>query len=133
MIARGQLSIPTIEVSIGILLVFGVISLLTIGVTPPAQVDPQLEQYAEDTGVLLIQTGTEKAPPLAGALTDKATFTQYRSAISQRTDRLLPDNLMYVIETPHGTIGHQPPAYVTTGRTIRTTPHGTVTITVYYV
>lgn len=132
MTQRGQLSIPTIEVSIGILLVFGVISLLTIGVSPPAQVDPQLEQYAEDTGTLLMSTGTDRAPPLPGVVQDKAAFTQYRSAIDQRTDRLLPDNLLYAIETPHGTIGEQPPAYVTTGRTIRTTPSGTVTITVYY-
>jgi hypothetical protein len=60
------------------------------------------------------------------------TFDRERAALERRVDRLLPDSLFYRIETPHGSVGYRPPAGVAAGVATVSTPHGAVTVRVWY-
>ncbi|MFD1512733.1 DUF7262 family protein [Halomarina rubra] len=131
---RGQLSLSVVEAGIGVVLVLAVSMGFVLGVPQPDTRDTQLDAYARDAAAVL---GTE--PPrhrgttrLAEVARSEAAFERERAALDRRVDRLLPDSLMYHVETPHGTVGYDRPAGVAVGTTTVTTANGPVTIRVWY-
>lgn len=132
---RGQLSLSIVEAGIGVVFVLAVTMGFALGVPTPDTAAPQLDAYAEDTATVLANE-----PPRHGGETrlaevthSAAAFQRERDALQRRVDRLLEDNLMYRIETPHGAVGYSRPANAPTGHATVPTAGGEVTIWVWYV
>jgi len=132
---RAQLSLSVVEAGVGALLVLAVTTGFALGPPAPDAGDPQLEAYAEDVATVLAD-----APPrhrgstrLAEVASSERTFERERAALDRRIDRLLPDSLLYRLDTPHGSVGYRPPAGVALGVATVVTPHGPVSIRVWYV
>lgn len=131
---RGQLSISVIEAGIGVLLVFAVAATFGLGLPDPGVREAQLDRYAADAGEVLANE-----PPRHGSTTrlaevaaSPARFERERDALHRRVDRILPDNLLFQVETPHGTVGYAPPDRVPIGESVVPTAHGAVRIRVWY-
>lgn len=131
---RGQLSLSAIEAGIGILLVFAVAATFGLGVPDPGVESAQLDRYAEDASDVL---ATE--PPRHGSTTRLAEvaasperFERERAALERRVDRILPDNLLFQVETPHGTVGYPRPDGVPIGDAVVPTTNGRIIIRVWY-
>ncbi len=131
---RGQLSLSAIEAGVGVLLVFAVAATFGLGVPDPGVREAQLDRYAEDASDVL---ATE--PPRHGATTrlaevaaSPARFERERDALERRVDRILPDNLLFQVETPHGTVGYPRPDGVPIGDAVVPTTGGTVHVRVWY-
>lgn len=131
---RGQLSLSAIEAGIGILLVFAVAATFGLGLPDPGVREAQLDRYAEDAGEVLANE-----PPRHGATTrlsevaaSPARFERERDALNRRVDRILPDNLLFEVETPHGTVGYPRPDRVPIGEAVVPTTDGAVHIRVWY-
>jgi len=125
---------PMIEVGIGVVLVLGLVGLLALGTPTPPPNDPQLDAYAADVATVLAQE-----PPRHGGTTrldevarSADAFDREVAPLERRVDELLPDNLMYRIETPHGAAGFARPDGVVTGAEPVTTQHGQVRVEVWY-
>nr|WP_247418408.1 hypothetical protein [Halomarina salina] len=106
-----------------------------LGVPQPDTRDAQLDAYARDASSVL---GSE--PPrhrgvtrLAEVARSASAFERERAALDERVDRLLPDSLLYQVETPHGTVGYEKPGSVAVGTATVTTANGPVTVRVWYV
>lgn len=127
---RGQISVPALEAGIGAVLVLGIVSLVALGMPAPADESPQLEAYASDTATLLADPATGE-PSLEEAIRSKAAFEREADALGDRADDILPDNLLFRIETPHGAVGHDPPDGVVGAETVPT-EHGEVTVSVWH-
>ena len=132
---RGQLPISLLEVAIGVVLVFGVAMGFALGVPSPDTREPQLDAYASDAATILSAEsprhgGTSR---LAEVAESPSSFQRERGALRVRVDRILPDNLMFRVETPHGAVGYAVPRGVATGRATVTTGGGAVTVRVWYV
>ena len=132
--SRGQLSLSVVEAGIGVVLVLAVSMGFVLGVPEPDTRDAQLDAYARDTATVL---GNE--PPrhrgvtrLSEVARSVSAFERERGALDRRVDRLLPDSLLYQVETPHGTVGYQRPGSVAVGTATVTTTNGPVTIRVWY-
>lgn len=130
---RAQLSLPTIEAGIGALLVLGIVSLVALGVPVPADDDQQLETYADDTATLLVTEFDDDGTTVDDLLRSEEAFEGGASALEDAVDELLPDNLLFRVETPHGVVGYEPPDGTTVGTATATTPHGELTVRVWYV
>jgi hypothetical protein len=132
--ARAQLSLSVVEAGVGVLLVFAVASGFVLGVPDPGARDPQLEAYADDVATVLAGEPPrhEGATRLAEVARSASSFDRERAALERRVDRLLPDNLLFSVETPHGTVGYAHPAGVAVGVATVTTPGGDVTVRVWY-
>jgi hypothetical protein len=132
---RGQLSLPAIEVAAGVLLVFGMVTVFALGVPAADTREPQLDAYAQDTATVLADESPrhQDATRLSEVVRSATTFERERAALDRRVDRILPDNLLYRVATPHGAAGYQRPADVAVGVATVTTEHGDVTIYVWYV
>ncbi|MFB6169979.1 MAG: hypothetical protein ABEJ06_02425 [Haloarculaceae archaeon] len=132
---RGQLSLSVVEAGVGALFVLAVSMAFVAGVPAPDTREPQLDAYAEDTVAVL----AGDPPRHAGAtrLSEVArspdAFERERDALERRIDRILPDNLMYRLRTPHGSVGYRRPAGVTVGTAAVTTVNGDVRVWVWYV
>jgi hypothetical protein len=131
---RGQVSLSLIEAGVGVVLLLTVTMGFALGLPQPETREPQLDLYAQDTAAVL--TGE---PPrhqgqtrLGEILDSKASFRRERDALARRVGRIVPDNLMYRVETPHGAVGFQKPADVAVGKATVTTASGDVTIRVWY-
>ena len=114
---------------------FAVATGFLLGVPPPDTREPQLDAYASDAATVL---ATE--PPrhrgvtrLSEVARSPAAFERERAALDRRVGRLLPDNLMYRIETSHGVVGYERPEGVAVGVATVATTAGDVTIRVWYV
>jgi len=132
---RAQLSLSVVEAGVGALLVLAVTTGFVLGPPDTDVRDPQLEAYAEDVVTVL-----GDAPPrhrgttrLAEVARSERAFERERAALDRRIDRLLPDSVLYQLETPRGTVGYRPPAGVALGVATVLTPHGPVTVRVWYV
>jgi hypothetical protein len=132
---RGQLSLSVIEAGIGILLVFAVTVTFGLALPDPGVQQAQLDRYATDAGDVLVNE-----PPRHGATTrlaevaaSPARFERERAALDRRVDRILPDNLLFEVETPHGTVGYPRPDRVPIGKAVVPTTSGAVHIRVWYV
>lgn len=131
---RGQLSLPVAEVGIGLLLVFSVVSLIALGVPGADHSGAQLDAYADDAATVL-----EEGEPRHGGATriDELTasaerFEREADDLRARVDRILPDNVLFRVETPHGTVGFERPTNVPSGTASVPTLHGEVTVEVWY-
>lgn len=133
--ARGQLPLSLLEVAIGIVLVLGVTFGFALGVPSPDTREPQLDAYAEDTATILTneQPRHGGATRLAEVVGSASAFDRERGALRERVDRILPHNLLFRVETPHGAVGYHLPNGVATGQATVTTTAGAVTIRVWYV
>lgn len=132
---RGQLPLSLLEVAVGVILVLSVLAMLALGVPEPDTREPQLATYADDALTLLANEPPEHAGAtrLSEMLASPDAFARERGTLDRRLDRILPDNLMYHLETPHGAIGYEVPADVVDGRATATTANGAVTLRVWYV
>lgn len=132
--ARGQLSLSVAEAAVGVVLILAVTTGFVLGVPEADTREPQLEAYASDAATVLAgepprHGGTTR---LAEVARSPAGFERERAALERRIDRLLPDNLAYRVETPHGAVGYRKPAGVAVGVATVTTAGGDVTIRVWY-
>lgn len=128
--SRAQLSLSVLEVAIGVLVVFAVLSGILLGVPTPESREMKLDTYARDTATLLEDPSTHHRP--SALTTSQTAFKQGREALSARLDGLLPENLMARIETPHGSIGYRSPPDTPIGHATIPTPNGSVRILVWY-
>lgn len=128
---KAQLSLSVLEVALGVLFVFAVLSGIILGVPTPEHRAPQLDTYAHDVATVLDDPSNQHR--LSEVARSPSAFARGHTALSDRLDRLLSDNLMARIETPHGTVGYQLPAGVPVGRATILTKHGRVRILVWYV
>jgi len=131
---RGQLSLTMVEAAVGVLFVLTVAGIFGLGVPDPGTAEAQLDAYADDAATVLANE-----PPRHGGETRLAevtrspeAFERERGALDRRVDRILSDNLMYRVETPHGAVGFEKPAGVPLGRAAVPTRHGQVVIWVWY-
>lgn len=132
---RGQLSLSVVEAGIGVILVFGVTSGFILGVPSPDTREVQLTAYANDAATVLAGEGPrhQGATRLAEVSISSQTFEREQTALERRIGRILPDNLMFRVETPNGAVGYAKPAGVAVGRATVSTVEGEVTIWVWYV
>lgn len=132
---RGQLSVSIIEAGIGVVFILAVVMGFALGVPSPDTETPQLDGYAEDTGSILASEAPRHADEtrLDEVTRSEEAFERERDALETRVDRILTDNLMYRIETPHGTVGYERPANAAVGYTTVPTVGGETTIWVWYV
>ena len=134
---RGQASITVIEAGIGVLLILSVLFTFALG-APQGEsesVQAQLEVYATDATTLLANE-----PPRHGDQTrlseltaSEAAFEREKDELERRVERILPDNVMFRLETNYGAVGYPLPADVPTGDATVLTTNGEVTLRVWYV
>ncbi len=131
---RGQLSLTMVEAGVGVLLLFAATATFALGLPAAGADEAQLDRYAEDAGTVL-----SREPPQHEGLTrlsevtrSRSAFERERAALSHRVERILPENLMYRVVTPHGSVGFQRPTDVPTGHATVPTVGGRVTIWVWY-
>ena len=131
---RGQLPMPAVEGALAVLLVLTVVAGFALGVPTPNTHSRQLDAYAQDAATILTQEPPRHAggTRLAEVTESPDSFDRERDALERRVGRILPDNLMFRIETPHGRVGQSKPSRVETGVVTVTTRHRTVTIRVWY-
>jgi hypothetical protein len=123
-----------LEAAIGVVLVMGIALGFGLGVPAPDARTAQLDAYAQDAMVLLAEEPPrhENASRLAELVGNEDTFDRERAALDRRIDRILPDNVMYRLETPHGAVGQPVPTRVPTGVARVTAPAGAVHLRVWY-
>ena len=131
---RAQVPTTAIEAGVGLLLLLAVTFTFALGVPAPATGQQQLDVYAEDALTLLVNESPRHGGEtrLSELTASFSAFEREKSVLRQRIDRILPANLMFRIETPHGTVGHAFPAGATAGTATVTTVNGPVTLTVWY-
>lgn len=132
--ARGQLALSVVEAGIGLLVVIAVVSAFGLGLPDPGTTEAQLDAYAEDAATVLANEPPRHAGEtrLAEVTRSAAAFRRERDALDRRVDRILPDNLLYRIETPHGAVGYRKPSGVALGRAAVPTRGGEAVIWVWY-
>jgi len=125
---------PAVEGALAVVLVLGVTAGFALGVAQPDAQKPQLDAYATDAATILADEPPQHrgGTRLAEVTESAETFEREREALKRRVERILPDNLMFRVETPHGTAGFAKPRDVTTGTATVTTLNGPVTIEVWY-
>ncbi|WP_256298165.1 DUF7262 family protein [Haloarchaeobius salinus] len=135
MTERAQLSLPAVEAAIGVLLVLAVVATFALPVADGDTTEAQLDTYAGDAATVL-----SGEPPRHGGATrlsevarSETSFEREHEALERRVERILPDNLLYRVETPHGAVGYRVPAGVSVGVATVPTGRGEVTIRVWYV
>lgn len=131
---RAQVPTTAIEAGVGLLLLLAVTFTFALGVPGPNTGQQQLDAYADDALTLL-----ENESPRHGSETrlseltaSVAAFEREKDALQRRIDQILPDNLMFRVETEHGTVGYPFPDGATAGTATVTTVNGPVTLTVWY-
>lgn len=132
---RAQVSLSLVEAAVGVVLILAVAMGFVVRPAHPDHAAVQLDAYAEDAATVLAgepprHRGTTRLSEVARS---PAAFERERDALDRRVDRILPDHLMYRVETPHGAVGYRVPAGVPVGRTAVATGAGTVTVRVWYV
>lgn len=132
---RGQLSLSVVEAGVGVVFVLSVAMGFALGVPAADTETSQLNVYAEDAATVLANE-----PPRHGGETrlaemtrSAAAFQRERRALDRRVDRILGDNLMYRVETPHGPVGYARPSNARAGHAAVPTAGGEVTLWVWYV
>lgn len=132
---RGQLSTTVVEAGIGVVLIFAVTTTFALGVPSPDTQQAQLDTYATDTATVLAEETPrhQDATRLSELAQSEESFERERDTLERRVETVLPDNLLYRIETEHGAIGMQRPDGVAYGTTTVTTEYGKVTLSVWYV
>jgi hypothetical protein len=132
---RGQVSLPAVEAAVGVLFVVAVASAFAFG--SPADGVPreaQLDAFASDAATVLANEPPQHGDStrLAEVAASGNAFDREAGALERRVDRILPNNLLFRVETPHGAVGYAHPASVPTGVATVPTGSGPVTIRVWY-
>lgn len=134
---RAQASLTAIEATIGVLLLGAVLLTFALGVPDGSdqQTQAQLDLLADDAATLLSNEAPRHRDQtrLAEVTASQATFDREADALERRVERILPDNVMFRLETAYGTVGHPLPADVPTGEATVLTVNGEVTLRVWYV
>ncbi|SHG40651.1 DUF7262 family protein [Halobaculum gomorrense] len=132
---RAQLSLPVVEAAVGVAFLLAVAASFGLALPAPSIGEAQLDAYADDAVTVLAEE-----PPRHGGDTrlaevsrSPAAFDRERAALRDRVRRILGDNLLYRIETPHGAVGFDRPTGVATGRASVATAGGKVVLWVWYV
>ena len=111
---------------------------LTLGFAlgPPAADTraPQLEAYATDVATVLANEQPRHGGPtrLREVVASQAAFDRERGALERRVERILPENVLFRVETPHGAVGLARPRQTVTGTAVVPTGAGQVRIEVWY-
>lgn len=131
---RGQLSLSAVEAALGVLLVLAALGTFAVGVPSADRDEAALETLAEDAATVLAGDGPRHAGPnrLAEPARSSAAFDREKAALERRVDAVLPENVLFQVRTPHGTVGYQPPDGVAVGVATVPTRYGDVTIRVWY-
>jgi hypothetical protein len=131
---RGQVPLTTVEAALGVLLLASVAFTFVLGVPAGTADRAQLELYADDAATLLASEAPRHADRtrLAEVTASRDAFERERDALRRRVDRLLPDNLLFRVETEYGAVGYPLPAGVETGTATVPTVNGDVTVRVWY-
>lgn len=131
---RGQLSLSVVEAGVGVVLILAVAMGFALGVAPPDDRTAQLDAYAEDAATVLAGEPPRhrEATRLAEVAASPDAFERERDALERRVARILPDNLLFRVRTPHGSVGFRKPAGVAVGSASVTTANGDVTVWVWY-
>lgn len=132
--ARAQASLTAVEAAIGVLLLLSVTFTFALGVHQPQPDRAQLDAYASDSLTMLATDQPEhgETTRLAEVVSSIDSFEREKETLVRRLERILPDNVMFRVETRYGTAGHPLPSGVETGVASTTTGHGTVTLRVWY-
>lgn len=134
---RGQASVTAIEAAVGVLLVVSLTFAFVLGDPgdPGSETQAQLDAYAHDAATLLSydQPRHGDQTRLAEVTASRERFEREADALERRVEEILPANVLFRIETRHGSVGHRLPADVRTGTTTVPTTNGDVTIRVWYV
>lgn len=131
---RGQLSLPAVEAAVGIAFVLAVAAAFGLALPDAGTAEAQLDAYAGDAATVLV----EEPPRHAGGTRldevarSEAAFDRERAALERRVGRVLGDNLLYRVETPHGVVGYARPPDVPLGRAAVPTRGGEVVLWVWY-
>ena len=134
---RGQATITAIEAGVGILLVLAISMVFALGT--PGGADPasqaQLDAYAEDTTTILAQEQPRHTDQtrLAEITASEAAFEREAPALERRIEDILPENVLFRLDTAHGSVGHPLPSDVRTGTATIPTTNDPVTLNVWYV
>ncbi len=133
---RGQASITVVEAGIGILLLLGVTFAFTLGVPTADSVktETQLDRYADDATTLLANEPPrhQDQTRLSEITTSQSAFDRESEDVAERIGEILPDNVMFRLETQYGSLGYPLPDDVTTGEKTVLTPNGEVRLEVWY-
>jgi hypothetical protein len=132
--SRGQLSLSVVEAAVGVVLVMGVATGFTVVSTGPTQSTPQLDTLAHDAGTVLAAEPTEggRDSRLAALARSEESLGEAREPTRERLDRLLPDDVLFRVRTPRGTLGYPQPPTAAVGSATMPTRYGPVTIRVWY-
>lgn len=132
--SRAQLSLPVVEAGLGVVLVLGVTIGFALPVQQPGGHEAQLDAYARDAGTVLAGEPPRHGGSvrLSEVVRSDDAFQREGDALRHRLDRILPDNLLFRVVTPHGTVGYRRPAGVAVGVSSVTTVQGDVRIEVWY-
>lgn len=134
---RGQATVTVIEAGIGVLLLLALS--LTFALGAPGGDDPtaqaQLDAYAEDTATILAseQPRHGDRTRLAEVTASEAAFGREADALERRIEEILPENVLFRLETEYGSVGHPLPNTVQTGTATVPTANGPLTLQVWYV
>ncbi|WP_323674794.1 hypothetical protein [Halorubellus sp. PRR65] len=131
---RGQLSLSAVEAAVGVLLVLGALASFFAGVPAPDRERAALSTTASDAATVLSGENPRHAGAtrLAEVARSPAAFDRERDALSRRVAAVLPENVLFEVRTPHGTVGFDPPDDVPMGVATVPTRYGDVTIRVWY-
>lgn len=131
---RGQLSLSVVEAGIGVLFLFAVTATFSLGLPGAGTQEAQLDAYAEDAASVLSREPPRhaEATRLSEVAVSRTAFERERDALERRVERILPENLMFRVATPHGAVGFERPTDAPTGRTDVPTLSGRVTVWVWY-
>lgn len=133
---RGQASVTAVEAAVGVLLVTSLAFAFALG--EPGDPDPatqaQLDAYADDATTLLSHEQPRHAEQtrLAEVIASPDAFDREAEALERRVEEILPENVLFRVETAYGNVGHPLPAEVRTGTATVPTTNGDVTIRVWY-
>lgn len=134
---RGQASVTAIEAAVGVLLLASIVVAFSLGGAGDhhAGARTQLDAYASDAATLLSQEQPRHAEQtrLAELTDSKAAFDREAEALERRLETILPENVLFRVETTHGSAGHPFPGDVPAGETTVPTVNGDVRIKVWYV
>ncbi|WP_227131993.1 DUF7262 family protein [Halorubellus salinus] len=132
--ARGQLSLSAVEAAVGVLLVLGALASFLAGVPAPADERAALDATASDAATVLSVENPRHAGAtrLAEVARSPDAFERERDALRRRVAAVLPENVLFEVRTPHGTVGFDPPEDVEVGVATVPTRYGDVTIRVWY-
>jgi hypothetical protein len=134
--SRGQATITAIEAAIGILLVLALSITFALGAPSGTNsaTQAQLDAYAEDTATILTQEQPRHGDQtrLSELTASEVEFARESAAVKRRIEEILPENVLFRLDTTYGTVGHPLPNNVQTGTTTIHTTTDTVTLNVWY-